>query len=159
MYLQRYDSYGTKLSSQDSHLEGPDYSDFQDKKPRQHSKQRVPLYSYTNPLPHGNSSMDFYEHSTREAYVYNSNKNLRIGSIHGVEGMKSDSVSNHSDHHEGNFSKNLTDSLLHGYDDVNLKNLQRSECIKSKPSKAISKACASMDAEDRGLSTRMVKFN
>lgn len=139
-------------------MEGADHSDVQNKKSRQHSKQRLPLYSYTNPLPRGNSSLDLYEHSTGEASACN-NKNHRVGTKHGFEGMKSDSASNHSDHYEGNLAVNPTDSLLHGYDNINMKNVQRGEYIRSKPSNPIRNPCVSVDIEDRDLSTRMVKVH
>jgi hypothetical protein len=46
MYLQKYDLYLNKLSSQDLQMEGGDFgslhdSDFQDKKYRQRKKQRT----------------------------------------------------------------------------------------------------------------------
>ncbi|KAF7800697.1 Homeobox-DDT domain protein RLT1 [Senna tora] len=76
----------------------------------------------------GFSFTGFYEHSTGEASAYNSNKNHRVGTKHGVEGMKYDSASNHSDHY-GGIARNPTDLMMHGYDNVNLTNVQRSEYV------------------------------
>ncbi|KAF7842374.1 homeobox-DDT domain protein RLT1-like isoform X2 [Senna tora] len=104
----------------------------------------------------GFSFTGFYEHSTGEASAYNSNKNHRVGTKHGVEGMKYDSASNHSDHY-GGIARNPTDLMMHGYDNVNLTNVQRSEYVKSKPSNSISNACVSMETKDRGPTAKMEK--
>ncbi|TKY46695.1 Homeobox protein NANOG [Spatholobus suberectus] len=162
--LSRYDSYFTKLSSQDSHMEGGDFGslhdcDFQDKKPRQHINQRPTFHSLTNPLPRKNSSQDLYVDSVGEASAYNSTKNHRMGTKHGFEGMRSDSASNPSDHYEenNNLAVKKTDSLLHGCDNSNLKNVQRSEYVKSKPSNSIHKSQIYLDTEERRLNKKMAK--
>ncbi|XP_028803973.1 uncharacterized protein LOC114759039 isoform X1 [Neltuma alba] len=153
----RYDSYNTELYPEDSHMEGENLSDFQDKKSHQHSKQRPPLYSHTFRFPSTNSSLDMYEHSVGEAPAYNRKDNRRVGIRHGFEGLKSDYASNHSDHYDGNLAANLKDSLLHGYDNVDLKNAQ-SEYVKPKPSNLIRNPFVSMDTKDRGgLPSKMIK--
>ncbi|XP_017433995.1 uncharacterized protein LOC108340933 isoform X4 [Vigna angularis] len=103
----RYDSYFTKLRSQDSHMVGGDFGslhgpDFQDKKPHKQINQRASFHSFTNHLPHNNSSLDLYVDSTGEASAYNGGKNRRMGTKHGFEGMRSDSASYPSDHYEEN---------------------------------------------------------
>ncbi|KAI4308172.1 hypothetical protein L6164_031274 [Bauhinia variegata] len=153
----RYDSYNAKFSSQDSHMEGADLgsfhdSDFQDKKSHQQIKLRPNFQSHTNHLPGRNSSLDLYEDSIGEASVYNSDKNHRKITKNVIEGMRSDSASNHSDHYEGK-----ADSLLHGHDTINPKNTQRSEYVKSKPSNSIRMPHVSVDTEERGLSTMTAK--
>ncbi|XP_061358752.1 homeobox-DDT domain protein RLT1-like [Gastrolobium bilobum] len=162
----RYDPYFTKLNSQDSHMEGGDFgslhdSDFRDKhdkKAGRHIKQRPTFHSCTNPLPGRSSSLDLYVDSTGEASAYNSTKNHRKGTKLGVEGMRSDSASNPSDNYEeNNLVVKQTDSMLHGYDNFNLKNVQRSEYVKSKPSNSIHNSRKSEDIEERGLSKRMAK--
>ena len=162
--LQRYDRYNAKLSSQVSHMEGAELgslqeSDFQDKKSRQHIKQQPIFHGYTNPLPGRNSTLDLYEDSTGEASAYNSNKNHRMGIKHDAEVMRSDSASNHSDQYEGKLVFKQTDSMLHSYDDVNPKNVQRSEYIKSKPSNSIRNHQVFVDAEERGLSKSIAKVH
>ncbi|KAG4382215.1 hypothetical protein GLYMA_14G034300v4 [Glycine max] len=161
----RYDSYYTKFSSQDPHMEGADFGslhetdfqDKQDKKARQNIKQRQPLYGYTNHFPGRNSFPDLYEDSTGEASAYNSTKSHRMSTKHGVEGMRSDSASNHSDHYEEKLAVKQKGLMLHGYDNINLKNMQRSEHVKSKPSSSIRNSRVPMDTEERGLSARMAK--
>ncbi|RDX65404.1 Homeobox-DDT domain protein RLT1, partial [Mucuna pruriens] len=159
----RHDSYLTKLSSQDSHMEGGDFgslhdSDFQDKKPHQNINQRPTFHSSINPLPRKNSSLDLYVDSTGEASAYNSTKNRRIGTKRGFEGMRCDSASNPSDHYEeNNFAVKQTDSLLHAFDNSNLKNVRSSEYVKSKPSKSIHKSQIYLDTEERRLNKKMAK--
>lgn len=164
----RYDSYYAKFSSQDSHMEGADFgslheSDFQDnkqdKKARQNIKQRQAFYGYTNNFPVRNSFPDMYEDSTGEASAYNSTKNYKMSTKHGVEGMRSDSTSNHSDHYEEKLAVKQKEMKLHGYDYINPnpKNIQRSEHVKSKPSSSIRNSRVPMDTEERGLSARMAK--
>ncbi|KAK7300235.1 hypothetical protein RJT34_11075 [Clitoria ternatea] len=161
----RYDSYYTKFSSQDSHMEGADIgslreSDFQDKqekKAHRNIKQKQAFYGYNNHFHGRNSSLDLYEDSTGEASAYNSTKIHRMSTKHGVEGMRSDSASNHSDHYEEKLAAKQKDLLLHGYDNINPKKIQRSEHVKSKPSNSIRNSRVSMDAEERGLSARMAK--
>ncbi|TKY57155.1 Homeobox protein NANOG [Spatholobus suberectus] len=132
-------------------------SDKQDKKARQNIKQRQTFYGYTNHFPGRNSFPDLYEDSTGEASAYNSTKNHRMSMKHGVEGMRSDSASNHSDHYEEKLAVKQKDLMLHGYDNINPKNIQRSEHVKSKPSSSIRNPCVPMDTEERGLSARMAK--
>ncbi|KAK7276673.1 hypothetical protein RIF29_17817 [Crotalaria pallida] len=164
----RYDSYYTKFSSQDPHMEGVDFgslhggSDFQDKqdkKARQSIKQRQTFYG-ANHFPGRNSSLDLYEDDVGEASAYNSTKNHRIGTVHGVEGMRSDSTSNYGDHYEENFAVKQTDMLPHGYDNnhhINLKNVQRSGNVKSMPLSSVRNSQISVDTEERGLPIRMAK--
>lgn len=158
----RYDSYYTKHSAQDSHMEGVDFGylndsdiqDKQDKKTRQDTKHKQSLTHFSG----RNSSLDLYEDSIGDAFAYNSNKNHRIGTKRSVEGMRSDSTSNHSDHYEENLAVKHSDFLPHGYDNnVIPKNAQRSEHIKSKPSNSIRNSRVSVDPEERGLSVRMAK--
>ncbi|KAG4969964.1 hypothetical protein JHK82_035660 [Glycine max] len=110
-------------------------SNFQDKKSRQDINQRRNFQSFTNPLPHKNSSLVLNADSTREASAYNNTKNRRKGTKHGFDGMRYDSASNPSDHYEkNNLVVKQTNSLLHGYENNSLKNVQRGEYVKSKPS-------------------------
>lgn len=133
-------------------------SDFQDKKSRQHTKQRRAYHSHTNHLPCRNSSLDLYEDSIGEAFAYNTSKNHTMGTKHG-EGMRSDSASNHSDHCEGDLVVKKTESLLHCYDNVNPKNVERSEYVKSKPSNSLRNSRISVDVEERGLSSSIAKVH
>ncbi|XP_027344317.1 homeobox-DDT domain protein RLT1-like isoform X2 [Abrus precatorius] len=159
----RYDSYFTKLSSQDSHVEGGDFgslldSDFQDEKPCQHINQRSTFHSFTNHLPRRNSSLDLYVDSAGEACAFNSSKNHRMGTKHGLEWIRSDSASNPSDQYEeNNLVVKQRDSLLHGYDNSNLKNMKRSEYVKAKPSNLMHKSRIFMNIEKRQPSKRMTK--
>ncbi|KAG4921094.1 hypothetical protein JHK84_049954 [Glycine max] len=161
----KYDSYFTKISSQDSHMDRGDFgslhdSDFQDKKSFQVINQRQNFQSFTNPLPHKNSSLDLNADSTGEASAYNNIKNRRKGTKHGFDGVRYDSASNPSDHYEenNNLAVKQTDSLLHGYENSNLKNVQRSEYVKSKPSNSVHKSQIYLDTEERrGLNKRMAK--
>ncbi|ESW18310.1 hypothetical protein PHAVU_006G030100 [Phaseolus vulgaris] len=159
----RYDSYFTKLRFQDSHMEGGDFGslhgpDFQDKKPHKHINQRPTFHSFTNHFSHKNSSLDFYVDSTGEASAYNGAKKHRMGTKHGFEGMRSDSASNPSDHYEENtLAVKQIDSLLHLYDNINLKNVQKNEYVKSKPSNSIHKSQIYLNAEEKGLTKRMAK--
>uniref|UniRef100_A0A0R0IUK2 Homeobox domain-containing protein n=2 Tax=Glycine max TaxID=3847 RepID=A0A0R0IUK2_SOYBN len=116
----RYDSYFTKISSQDSQM---------------------------------------VRDSTGEASAYNNTKNCRKGTKHGFDGTRYDSGSNPSDHYEeNNLVVNQTDSLLHGYENSNLKNVQRGEYVKSKPSNSVHKSQVYLDTgERRGLNKRMAK--
>ncbi|GAU22160.1 hypothetical protein TSUD_251880 [Trifolium subterraneum] len=178
----RYDSYYTKHSSQDNHMEGDDFGSFQDsdihdkqdKKAFHGTKHRQAFQSNAARFPGRNSPLDLYEDSTGEA-AYNITKNHRKDIKRGVEGMRSDSASNHSDHYEENLAvkhadfdydninpKNVqrsvpADYLQHEYDKINPKNAQRSEHVKSKPSNSIRNSRGSVDTEERGLSSRMAK--
>ncbi|KAK7304921.1 hypothetical protein VNO77_42815 [Canavalia gladiata] len=157
-----YDSYLTKLSCLDPHMEGGDFgslhdSDFQDKKPYL-LNQRPTFHSYTNPLPLRNSSLDLNVDSTGDAPVFYSTKIHRMDKKHGPEGMRSDSTSNSRDHYkENNLVVKQTDLRLHGYGNSNLKNVQRSEHVKYKPSNSVHISRISLDAQERKLSKRMVK--
>ncbi|KAK2387519.1 homeobox-DDT domain protein RLT1 [Trifolium repens] len=164
----KYDSNLNKSSSQDLHMEGSDFgslhdSDFQDKKSRQHKKQRTNIQGRairTNHL-HGKSFFpDLYVDSTREAPAYDSTRNHRIGTKHVVERMSSDSASSPSDTEENNPAVKPANPLLHDYTNSNVKNIQRSEYVKSKPSNSIRNSQISEDTGGRGLSERMEeKFN
>lgn len=140
-------------------LHGSDVQDKQDKKSRRDIKHRQTFHNYTNHLSGRNSSLDLYEDSTGEASAYNSTKNHRMGTKHGVEGMRSDSASNHSDHYEENIAAKQTDFLRHGYDNIIPKNVQRNEHVKSKPSNSIRNSRVSVDTEERGLPSRMAKVH
>ena len=119
-------------------------SNFQDKKSRQDINQRRNFQSFTNPLPHKNSSLVLNADSTREASAYNNTKNRRKGTKHGFDGMRYDSASNPSDHYEkNNLVVKQTNSLLHGYENNSLKNVQRGEYVKSKPSNLVHKSIQS----------------
>ncbi|XP_054798308.1 homeobox-DDT domain protein RLT1 isoform X2 [Prosopis cineraria] len=147
--------YDSKYSSQDLHMEVGDLgslhdADLLDKKPRRHKQGRT-FQGHTNHIPHRNSSLELYEDSTREVPAYNT-----MRSKHGV-GMRSDSASNHSDHFEGDLVVKQADSLLHRYDNVNPKKIQRSEYVKSKPSNSLRNSRVSLDTEERGLSSKIAK--
>ncbi|XLR37169.1 hypothetical protein HN51_023927 [Arachis hypogaea] len=149
----KYVSYA-KFSSKDSHegvefgsLHDSDLPDKQDKKARQSIKQRQPIYGYANHLP-GRNSSDLYDDSNGEASAYT--KVRSIVSKHGIEGMRSDSASNHSDHYEENPMVKQTD-LMQGYDNINPKNVKRSEHVKPKPANSIRHPRMPVDAEERGL--------
>ncbi|WVY95332.1 hypothetical protein V8G54_034420 [Vigna mungo] len=133
--------------------------DFQDKKPHKQINQRASFHSFTNHLPHKNSSLDLYVDSTGEASAYNGGKNHRMGTKHGFEGMmRSDSASYPSDHYEENaVAVKQIDSLLHLYNNINLKNVQKNEYVKSKPSNSIHKSQIYLNAEEKGLTKRMAK--
>ncbi|MED6169394.1 hypothetical protein PIB30_021032 [Stylosanthes scabra] len=160
----KYDSYA-KFSSKDSHMEGvefgslhdSDFPDKQDKKARQSVKQRQPVYGYANHLP-GRNSSDLYDDSNGEASAYNSTKVSSILAKHGIEGMRSDSASNHSDHYEENLMVKQTD-LMQGYDSINPKNVKRSELVKPKPANSIRHPRMPVDAEDRGLPMRVEELH
>jgi hypothetical protein len=184
VYIQRYDSYYTKHGSQDTHTEGDDFGslqdsdihDKQDKKAFHGAKHKQTFQSNATRFPGRNSPLDLYEDSTGEA-AYNIAKNHRKDIKRGVEGMRSDSASNHSDHYEENLAvkhadfdydninpKNVqrsvpADFLQHDYDKIKPKNAQRSEPVKSKPSNSIRNSRGSVDTEERGLSSRMAKVH
>ncbi|AET00237.1 putative transcription factor Homobox-WOX family [Medicago truncatula] len=181
----RYDSYYTKHGSQDTHMEGVDFGslhdvhvqDKQDKKALHGTKHRQTFQSNAGRFPGRNSSLDLYEDSTGEA-AYNITKNHRKDAKRGVEGIRSDSTSNHSDRYEENLPVKHSDFLQYNYENTNQKNVQRSvhadilqydydnvnpkkaprsEHIKSKPSNSIHNSRGSVDTEERGLSSRMTK--
>lgn len=138
------------------YLNDSDIQDKQDKKTRQDTKHKQSLTHFSG----RNSSLDLCEDSIGEAFAYNNTKNHRIGTKRGVEGMRSDSASNHSDHYEENLAVKHSDFLPHGYDNnVIPKNAQRSEHIKSKPSNSFRNSRVSVDPEERGLSARMAKVH
>ncbi|MCI07313.1 homeobox leucine zipper protein, partial [Trifolium medium] len=149
-------------------MEGGDFgslhdSDFQDKKSGQRIKQRTNIQGRAiraNHLHGKNFSLDLYVDSTGEAPAYDSTRNHRIGTKHLVKRMRSDSGSNPSDtddYEENNPAVKQTDPLLHDYSNSNVKNVQRSEYVKSKPSNSIRNSRISEDTGGRGLSERMVK--
>ncbi|WJX37956.1 hypothetical protein P8452_25667 [Trifolium repens] len=135
----KYDLYLNKLSSQDLQMEGGDFgslhdSDFQDKKYRQHSTGVAPAYDNT--------------------------RNHRIGTKHVVERMSSESASSPSDTEENNPAVKQTNPVLHDYSNSNVKNVQRIEYVKSKPSNSIRNSRIYEDTGGRGLSERTEeKFN
>ncbi|KAK4278881.1 hypothetical protein QN277_016662 [Acacia crassicarpa] len=148
----RYDS---KYGSHDLDMEVGDLgslhdTDLLDRKPGRH-KQGQTFQSYTNHLPHRNSPLELYEGPTGAVPAYNT-----MGSKHG-EGMRSDSASYQSDHFEEDLVVKETDSLPHCYDNVNPKKIQRSEHIKSKPSKSLKNSRVFLDSEETGLSSRIAK--
>lgn len=148
--MQSIDLYMNKLSSQD----------FQDKKSHQLIQQRTNFQGrpiHTNHLPGKNFPVDLNVDSTGEAPSYNGTRNHRIGTKHGVERMRSDSASNPNRYHENNLVIMKSDPLLHGYNNGNVKNVQRSGYIKSEPSNAMHNSRISMDSEERGLSEWMAK--
>ncbi|KAI9114503.1 hypothetical protein K1719_014201 [Acacia pycnantha] len=148
----RYDS---KYGSHDLDMEVGDLGSLHDtdllnRKPRRHKQGRT-FQSYPKHLPHRNSPLELYEDAAGAVPAYNT-----MGSKHG-EGMRSDSASYQSDHFEEDLVVKQTDSLLHCYDNVNPKKIQRSEDIKSKPSKSLKNSRISLDTEERGLSSRIAK--
>ncbi|CAJ2639511.1 unnamed protein product [Trifolium pratense] len=164
----RYDSNLNKLSSEDLQMEGSGFgslhgSDFHDKKSRQRIKQRTNIQSRAiraNHLHGKNFSHDLYVDSTGEAPAYDSTRNHRIGTKHVVERMSSDSASSPSDTEENNLAVKQINPLRHDYSNSNVKNVQRSEYVKSKPSHSIRNSQISEDTGGRGLSERMEqKFN
>jgi len=95
-------------------------------------------------LPYKNSSLDLNAYFIGEAFAYNNTKNHRKGTKHGFDGMRYDSASNSSDHYEeNNLVVKQTDSLLHGYEKCNLKNVHRGEYVKSKPLNLVHKSIQS----------------
>ncbi|CAK8538674.1 unnamed protein product [Lathyrus sativus] len=163
----RYDSYYSKHSSQDTHMEGDDefgslrdsdVHDKQDKEAFHGTKHRQAFQSNATRVPARNSPLDLYEDSTGEAAYNNITKNHRKDTKRGVEGMRSDSASNHSDHYEENIPVKHADFLPYDYENTNPKNnMQRSEHVKTKPSNSIRNSRGSADTEERELSIRMTK--
>jgi len=138
-------------------------SDFQDKKSRELIQQRTNFQgrpTHTNYLPGKSFPVDLNVDSTVEA-PYNGTRKHRIGTKHGVERMRSDSTSNPSDHHYQENSPAImkTDPILHGYNNGDVKNVQRSGYTKSEPSDSMYNSRISVDSEDRGLSERMAKVH
>lgn len=155
--LQRYEVRNSKLSSQDLYTEGAicgsmHGSDYQDKLPHYQLEQKSAVLNHIKPFGKRRSSSDLYEDSAGETSVYNSKKNQRMGSKHGVEGMRIDSVTSHHGRCDGKI-----ESKLHEYDNVSPNIVQRSEYFKSKPSNLICNLNESIDTEERGLSTRKKK--
>ncbi|KAJ7964998.1 Homeobox-DDT domain protein RLT1 [Quillaja saponaria] len=129
----RYELYNSRFSSQDPHMEG--------------AKPSIM-----------NSSLDMYEGSIGEAY--NSNRNHRLSFKHGIEGMRSDSASNHAGLNGAKIAMEQVETLLHGYDNVNPKTVQGGEYIKTKSSNLIHNRHESVDTEHRGVPSTMVEnFN
>lgn len=152
----RYEVYNSKVSSQDLYVEGATCSsmhgsDYQDKLSHYQLEQKSTVPNHIKPFGKRNS-LDLYEDSAGETSVYNSKRNKKMGSKHGVEGMRIDSVTNHHGRCDGKI-----ESKLHEYDNVSPNIVQRSEYFKSKPSNLISNIYESLDTEERGLSTRVKK--
>jgi hypothetical protein len=155
--LQRYEAHNSKLSSQDLYTEGAicssmHGSDYQDKLPHYQLERKSAVLNHIKTFGKRNSSSDLYEDSAGETSVYNSKKNKRMGSKHGVEGMRIDSITSHHGRCDGKI-----ESKLHEYDNVSPKIVQRREYFKSKPSNLICNLYESIDTEERGLSTRKKK--
>ncbi|XP_062172732.1 uncharacterized protein LOC133878216 isoform X2 [Alnus glutinosa] len=153
----RYEVYNSKVSSQDLCMEGAicssmHGSDYQDKLSHYQLEQKSTVLNHIKPFGKRNSSSDPYEDSAGETSVYNSKRNQRMGSKHGVEGMRIDSVTSHHGRCDGKI-----ESKLHEYDNVSPNIVQRSELFKSQPSNLICNLYGSLDTEERGLSTRMKK--
>jgi hypothetical protein len=98
-----------------------------------------------------------YVDSTGEAPAYDSTRNHRIGTRHVVERMSSESASSPSDTEENNPAVKQTNPVLHDYSNSNVKNVQRIEYVKSKPSNSIRNSRIYEDTGGRGLSERTVK--
>ena len=155
MPFQGYKPYNSKLSSQDLNMEeannsrmhGSHYQDMISQ-----LKQKSTVLNHVKPFPKQNSSLDLYEDSAGETSVYNSKRNQRMSSKHGVEGMRIDSVTNHRGHHDGKI-----ESEMHDYANVSPNVIQRSEYFKFKSPNLIHNRFESLDTEERGLSTRMKK--
>ncbi|XP_059430673.1 uncharacterized protein LOC132164228 isoform X2 [Corylus avellana] len=154
---KRYEVRNSKLSSQDLYTEGAicssmHGSDYQDKLPHYQLEQKSAVLNHIKPFGKRHSSSDLYEDSAGETSVYSSKKNQRMGSKHGVQGMRIDSVTSHHGRCDGKI-----ESKLHEYDNVSPNIVQRSEYFKSKPSNLICNLYESIDTEERGLSTRKKK--
>ncbi|CAI8586725.1 unnamed protein product [Vicia faba] len=160
----RYDSYYTKHSSQDTHMEEDDddfgslrdavVHDKQDKEPLHGTKHRQAFQSNATRVPARNSSLDLYEDSTGEA-AYNITKNHRKDTKRGVEDFLPYEYENTN---PKNAQRSVhAEFLQYDYDSVNPKNAQRSEHVKTKPSNSIRNSRGSADTEERELSTRMTK--
>lgn len=159
--LQRFEVYGSKMSSQDSYMEGPNCdlknsSDSREKKSHHQLKRKVTSYNYSSSIPGGKSALDKYGDLAAETSSHSSKRNYKLSSMHGVEGTRPDTVSNHH-HPDGTKAiSEQADPWLHDYDNSSPNIVQKKD-YKSKPSNLIPGFSKSLDTQERVLSTMSEK--
>ncbi|KAG8663127.1 homeobox-DDT domain protein RLT1 isoform X1 [Manihot esculenta] len=157
----RFEVYGSKMSSQDSYMEGPNCdlknsSDSREKKSHHQLKRKVTSYNYSSSIPGGKSALDKYGDLAAETSSHSSKRNYKLSSMHGVEGTRPDTVSNHH-HPDGTKAiSEQADPWLHDYDNSSPNIVQKKD-YKSKPSNLIPGFSKSLDTQERVLSTMSEK--
>ncbi|XP_015870829.2 homeobox-DDT domain protein RLT1 [Ziziphus jujuba] len=149
----RYEVYNSKVSSKDSYVhEAPMMHVFegQEIKSGNQSRKKSTYLNRTSSLPGRNSTLNTYDES---GY----NRNSRMSSKHGVEGMISDSALKHHGQYSGKISREQSVPWLDEDNNTSPKILQRSEYSKLKPSVSKRYGHEMFDMKDRRQSKIMAK--
>lgn len=156
MPLQRYEVDSSKMDLQDSYIDenlNSKRSDYAGTKSHNQLKQKSPLLHYSNFSPHQNSSLNAYEDSTP---VYDGNHCYSLSSKHDAEWMGLNSAMNHHEPHGGKTNSEEAKPLLNDNHVVSSKMVRNSNYF-TRPSNFTLGISKSLDAKDKGTSTKMAK--
>lgn len=152
----RYEVDSSKMDLQDSYIDenlNSKRSDYAGTKSHNQLKQKSPLLHYSNFSPHQNSSLNAYEDSTP---VYDGNHCYSLSSKHDAEWMGLNSVMNHQEPHGGKTNSEEAKPLLNDNHVVSSKMVRNSNYF-TRPSNFTLGISESLDAKDKGTSTKMAK--
>lgn len=152
----RYEVDSSKMDLQDSYIEenlNSKRSDYAGTKSHNQLKQKSPLLHYSNCSPHQNSSLNAYEDSTP---VYDGNHCYSLSSKHDAEWMGLNSVMSHHEPYGGKTNGEEAKLSLNDNHVVSSKMVQNSNYF-ARPSNFTLGISKSLDAKDRGTSTKMAK--
>lgn len=153
MFVQRYEVYASKVSSKDSYVhEAPIMHGFegQEIKSGNQSRKKSTYLNHTGTLPGRNSTLNTYDES---GY----NRNSRMSSKHGVEGVTAEFALKHHGQYSGKISSEQSMPWLDEDNNVSAKILHRSEYSKSKPSVSKRYGREMFDTKDRRQPKMMAK--
>uniref|UniRef100_A0A2P2KKB7 Uncharacterized protein MANES_01G179900 n=1 Tax=Rhizophora mucronata TaxID=61149 RepID=A0A2P2KKB7_RHIMU len=161
--VTRHEAPSSWMTSQDSHMEGPKChpnhgSDSHERKSHHQLKPKSGSYNYSTSNPSRNSPMDSYDDLAGETSVYSSKRNYKLSFKHDMEGIRSDSV---SDHHGPDGRINTCEHIEHwSHDDdsSSRKIVQRNDSV-SKPSKLFLGSSKSLEMEEGLPCRRMAKVD
>ncbi|KAJ8751231.1 hypothetical protein K2173_016412 [Erythroxylum novogranatense] len=161
--LTNYDARSSHMTSPDSYLEVPKCepkhgSDSFERKSHKKQKKKSSSYNYSNFNPGGNSPMDCYDDVAGEMSAYGSKRKYSMISKHGIEGMKSDSVSNDHSPEGRRHEREQMEPWLHRYDAGSPKMGEHNDFV-PKPSKLMLGSGKSSNIEWGAPYRRIAKEN
>ncbi|KAJ4827078.1 hypothetical protein Tsubulata_013892 [Turnera subulata] len=155
-----YEVFNAKMGSQDSYIEeancNPDPGfDSQDRKSRLQQKRR-PRNNYLSPNAGENNAKDRYDDFDGETSIYNQRKTHMVNSKHHVDGMRSNSVSNHHGPSIRRVSSEQKEALLHDFDNESTKIVQENDYF-SRPSHLKFVSSKPLNTKEKAPGVRMKK--
>ncbi|XAR60317.1 hypothetical protein NMG60_11033635 [Bertholletia excelsa] len=153
----RYEAYNSKMSSQDSDMDGTSFkimqgSDHHENSFGQESKLMPLLPNHGNRFPGHNTSVELDEGSVGEMPVIDSRRLYKMRAKHGFEARKMDPISSHHLHPYGRTESRMLKSA-----DGSPKDSQR-ELFESQYSNMTAKYGESFDMEDKRLPRKIGKI-